>query len=157
MIDRVTPVKEGDVDPISTAVEVLGDRWTLLILRDIVFEDRRYFRALLNGSAERIATNVLADRLARLLDAGILTRGEAGRGQRARYSLTEAGIHTVPILLAFADWGRTWGPHDARAESGLTPSADEIMRALRTRHAGDAASGLPRAARTDRGRSDEDD
>ncbi|QZY50878.1 winged helix-turn-helix transcriptional regulator [Leucobacter tenebrionis] len=126
------------MEPISAAADVLGDRWTLLILRDIVFEDRRYFRALLTGSAEGIATNILADRLARLLDAGILTRGAAGRGQRARYSLTEAGVQTVPVLLAFADWGRDWRPTDTEAETERRLPVDELMRDLRARHAPDA-------------------
>lgn len=125
------------MEPIGKAVEVLGDRWTLLILRDIVFEDRRYFRALLNGSTEGIATNILSDRLARLLDAGLLARGAAGRGQRARYSLTEAGIQTVPILLAYADWGRAWKTVDMSAETATALSAEELMRALRTRHGRD--------------------
>ena len=122
------------MESIGEAVTVLGDRWTLLILRDIVIEDRRYFRALLNGSAEGIATNILADRLARLLEAGILTRGAASRGQRARYSLTEAGVQTVPILLAFADWGRTWRPTEMSADALRTPSADDLERELRVRH-----------------------
>jgi hypothetical protein len=69
--------------PINAAVEVLGDRWSLLVLRDVIFGDRRYFRALLTGSIEGIASNILADRLVRLVDAGILTRGTAARGQRA--------------------------------------------------------------------------
>ena len=126
------------MEPISAAVEVLGDRWTLLILRDIVFEDRRYFRALLNGSAEGIATNILADRLARLLDAGLLTRGAAGRGQRARYSLTEAGIQTAPVLLALADWGRLRIPNGASPEGEHALPSAELMRELRVRHAPDA-------------------
>jgi DNA-binding HxlR family transcriptional regulator len=95
-------------DPIGAAVEVLGDRWTLLILRDIVLHDRRYFRELLLNSPEGIASNILTDRLVRLLDAGILIRGTAGRGQRARYSLTEAGIQTVPVLTSLAAWGAEW-------------------------------------------------
>ena len=94
--------------PISAAADVFGDRWTLLILRDMVFADRRNFRALLLGSGEGIASNILADRLVRLVEAGILTRGVGRRGQRAMYSLTDAGIHAVPLLYALADWGRTW-------------------------------------------------
>jgi DNA-binding HxlR family transcriptional regulator len=94
--------------PISAAIDVLGDRWSLLVLRDIIFDDRRYFRALLTGSNEGIASNILADRLVRLVEAGILTRGTAARGQRARYSLTEAGIQTVPILYALGNWGLDW-------------------------------------------------
>ncbi|MEU8239546.1 helix-turn-helix domain-containing protein [Actinoplanes missouriensis] len=118
--------------PISGAVEVLGDRWTLLVLRDVVFADRRYFRALLTGSAEGIATNILADRLVRLVEAGILTRGTAMRGQRARYSLTEAGIQTVPILYALGVWGQNWRPGDADVLPEAGP--DEVMAALRERH-----------------------
>ena len=51
--------------PINAAVEVLGDRWSLLVLRDVIFGDRRHFRELLAGSEEGIATNILASRLKR--------------------------------------------------------------------------------------------
>ena len=119
-------------DPISRAVDVLGDRWTLLILRDVVFDDRRYFRALLSGSAEGIASNILADRLVRLTEAGILQRGTAGRGQRARYSLTEAGIQTVPIIVALAEWGSNW--RSGGGDAGLPESVADLMNELRARH-----------------------
>ena len=127
--------------PINAAVEVLGDRWTLLILRDIIFGDRRYFRALLTGSVEGIASNILADRLKRLLDAGILTRGAAGRGQRARFSLTEAGIQTVPIIVALGNWGLDWraGSDELRSRQQLMRDGgpafvEELMDELRVRH-----------------------
>lgn len=64
------------------AVEAFGDRWSPLVLRDVTFEDRRYFGELLAGS-EGIASNILAGRLKRLVDAGLLTRAEARPGQRA--------------------------------------------------------------------------
>lgn len=92
--------------PINAAVEVLGDPWSLVVLRDIIFGDRRYFRELLAGSEEGIASNVLASRLKSLVAAGLLIRDEAVRGQRARYSLTEAGIQTLPVLVALGSWGR---------------------------------------------------
>ena len=127
--------------PIHAAVEVLGDRWTLLVLRDVIFGDRRHFRALLIGSVEGIASNILADRLKRLLDAGLLTRGTAARGQRARFSLTEAGIQTVPILCALGDWGLDWGSSSdgLRAEQqflrdGGPAFIDELEDELRVRH-----------------------
>lgn len=128
--------------PIAAAVEVLGDRWSLLVLRDIIFGDRRYFRALLTGSAEGIASNILADRLKRLIDAGILARGAtAVRGQRARFSLTEAGIQTVPILCALGNWGLDWRP-DSDALGGrqrLIRDAgpafiEDLMDELRVNH-----------------------
>ncbi|GAA4829619.1 helix-turn-helix domain-containing protein [Luteimicrobium xylanilyticum] len=90
---------------INAAVEVLGDPWVMLVLRDIVFGNRRYFRELLAGSEEGIASNILASRLKRLVEAGLLTRDEAHRGQRAKYSLTESGIEVLPVMAALGTWG----------------------------------------------------
>ena len=59
--------------PINATIEVFGDRWSLLVLRDIIFGDRRYFRELQAGSEEGIASNILADRLKRLVELGLLT------------------------------------------------------------------------------------
>ena len=130
--------------PVNAAVEVLGDRWTLLILHDVIFGDRRYFRGLLTGSTEGIASNILADRLVRLVEAGILTRGTAARGQRARYSLTEAGIRTLPIIAALGNWGLDWRPGDAELRSaqqlirdGGPAFLEQLMDELRVRHLGD--------------------
>lgn len=127
--------------PISAAVEVLGDRWALLVLRDVIFADRRYFRALLTGSVEGIASNILADRLVRLVEAGILTRGTAARGQRARYSLTEAGIQTLPVLYALGNWGLDWRPGTEQLQIRQKTMRDagpafieELMDELRVRH-----------------------
>jgi len=90
---------------INAAVEVLGDPWAMLVLRDIVFGNRRYFRELLAGSEEGIASNILASRLRRLVEDGLLTRDEANRGQRAAYSLTESGIQALPVMVALGNWG----------------------------------------------------
>ncbi len=127
--------------PINAAVEVLGDRWSLLVLRDVIFGDRRYFRALLTGSIEGIASNILADRLVRLVEAGILTRGTAARGQRARYSLTEAGIQTLPVIVALGNWGLDWrsGSDELRGRQRLVREegpafVEELMDELRERH-----------------------
>src|ERR1043165_5105621 len=84
--------------PINQAVEVLGDPWAILVLRDIMFGNRRHFRELLTGSEEGIATNTLSSRLRRLTEAGLLTRQDAPRGQRAAYTLTEAGIQSIPVM-----------------------------------------------------------
>lgn len=129
--------------PINAAVEALGDQWSLLVLRDVIFGDRHYFRELLTGSIEGIASNILADRLKRLVAAGILTREDAGRGQRARYSLTEAGIQTLPILFALGNWGLDWrgGSPELRTRQELMRAEgpafiDELMDELRVRHLG---------------------
>ena len=91
--------------PINATVEVFGDRWSLLVLRDIVFGDRRYFRELQAGSEEGIASNILADRLKRLVEVALLTREDTRSGQRARYSLTEAAIQLVPVFAQLGSWG----------------------------------------------------
>lgn len=128
---------------INAAVEALGDQWSMLVLRDIVFGDRRYFRDLLNGSIEGIASNILSSRLKELVAAGLLIREDAARGQRARYSLTEAGIRTLPILVALGNWGLDWreGTPELRARQELMRAegaafVEELMDELRVRHLG---------------------
>ncbi|MFD0583763.1 winged helix-turn-helix transcriptional regulator [Dactylosporangium darangshiense] len=135
--------------PINAAVEVLGDRWSLIVLRDVIFGDRRYFRALLTGSIEGIASNILADRLVRLVEAGILTRGTAFRGQRARYSLTEAGIQTLPIIYALGNWGLDWRPGSGELGAGSSSCAMKVRRSSRSSWTNSAsATSTPRRSRT---------
>jgi DNA-binding HxlR family transcriptional regulator len=100
-----SPTKPRSGCPINQAVEVLGDPWTMLVLRDIMFGNRRHFRELLAGSEEGIASNILSSRLRRLTEAGLLTRQDARRGQRAAYSLTEAGIQVLPVMVTLGSWG----------------------------------------------------
>ena len=100
--------------PINMAVEALGDRWSLLVLRDIMFGNRRRFRELLAGSEEGIASNILADRLKRLVAAGLLTRENTRPGQRAAYSLTEPAIQLVPVLAELGAWGTRHRPTTPR-------------------------------------------
>ncbi len=100
--------------PINQAVEVLGDPWAMLVLRDIMFGNRRHFRELLTESGEGIASNILSARLRRLTEAGLLTREDARRGQRAAYSLTEAGVQVLPIMVALGSWGLAHRDGDPR-------------------------------------------
>jgi DNA-binding HxlR family transcriptional regulator len=95
---------------INATVEALGDRWSLVVLRDVIFGGRRHFRELLTRSEEGIASNILSSRLKSLVANGLLTRETAARGQRATYSLTEAGIQTVPIMAALGSWGMRHRP-----------------------------------------------
>ncbi|PRZ40744.1 HxlR family transcriptional regulator [Antricoccus suffuscus] len=91
--------------PINAAVEAFGDPWSLIVLRDVIFGNRRYFRDLLARSEERIASNILSSRLKSLVEGGLLSRADAPRGHKIAYSLTEAGIQTVPIMAALGSWG----------------------------------------------------
>ena len=98
-----TDVRSGC--PISLSLEVFGDRWTLLVLRDVIFGGSRHFRELLDGP-ERISSNILADRLAALVDHGLLTRSDdPTHKQKVTYSLTEPAIQLVPVLAWMSAWG----------------------------------------------------
>ena len=97
--------------PINLTLEVLGDKWSLLIIRDIMFGNRRHFRELLTKSDEGISSNILADRLKTLLDQGIITRDDdPSHKQKGIYSLTEQGIELLPILAQMAGWGFKYLP-----------------------------------------------
>jgi DNA-binding HxlR family transcriptional regulator len=129
--------------PINAAVEAFGDRWSLLVLRDVMFGNRRHFRELLAGSEEGIASNILADRLKRLVNADLLTREDVGPGRRAAYSLTEASIQLVPVFAQLGEWGSHHRPTSrrlrVRAEvlaAGGPELWAEFMAELRTLHLG---------------------
>ena len=112
--------------PINAAIEVFGDRWSLLVLRDIVFGDRRYFRALQANSIEWNDSNSLPDRLKRLVESGLLTREDTRPGQRARYSLTEPAIQLVPVFAQLGSWGLRHQPSSSalRVRAELLDKAD---------------------------------
>lgn len=129
--------------PINATIEVLGDRWSLLVLRDVMFGNRRHFRELQKHSEEGIASNILADRLRRLVAAGLLTREDVGRGRRATYSLTEAAIELVPVMVALGSWGLRHRPTTARLRVRAELLADggpelwaDFMDELRAEHLG---------------------
>lgn len=93
--------------PINLTLEALGDRWSLIVIRDIMFGNRRHFRELLAGSQEGIASNILAARLKRLVELGLLTRThDPTHRQKGVYSLTERAIDLVPLLVQLGAWGR---------------------------------------------------
>lgn len=97
--------------PINLTLEMLGDRWSLIVIRDIVFGNRRHYGDLLRLSVERIASNILANRLARLVESGLLSRADdPTHKQKAIYSLTEASIELVPLLAHMGAWGRRHTP-----------------------------------------------
>ena len=92
--------------PINLTLEALGDRWSLIVIRDLMFGNRRHFRELLTRSEERIASNILADRLTRLEKAGLVSRrDDPSHKQKVICSLTELGlideyrIYLHPVVL----------------------------------------------------------
>jgi DNA-binding HxlR family transcriptional regulator len=103
--------------PISTALELVGDRWTLLVVRDLMFAGKRHFREFLQ-SEEAISSNILADRLNALLQNGIVTReGDPTHAQKAVYSLTEKGLALLPVIVAMSAWTQQHYPKTRRPEA----------------------------------------
>src|SRR5699024_10510635 len=126
--------------PINLAIELFGDRWTLLILRDIVFAGRRHFRELLRGSEEGITSSVLPDPRDRAVEAEILTRADdPTHKQKAVYNLTDSGIDLIPVLATIGNWGATHCPADPDKAAGareldyeMPASWAALMDSLRT-------------------------
>jgi DNA-binding HxlR family transcriptional regulator len=137
------PIRSGC--PINLTLETLGDRWSLIVIRDIMFGNRRHYRDLLNHSEEGIASNILADRLKKLVDAGLLsTSADPGHKQKSVYSLTEPAIQLVPLLAQMGAWGRRFTPAtrelSIRAqllEEGGPRMWEAFMAELRSLHLGD--------------------
>ena len=137
---------------INRTVEMFGDQWSLLILRDIVLMNRRHFRELLTQSLEGIASNILADRLQRLVEQGILVKSQdASHKQKAIYSLTERGIELLPLLMEMVAWGHKCLPASRLRglaqvlEEGGPKLRAEFMAELRETHLG--KSSIKKSAR----------
>jgi DNA-binding HxlR family transcriptional regulator len=121
--------------PVSIALEMLGDRWSLLIIRDLMVRGYRTFQAF-QRSGEGIATNILADRLQKLEAAGILTaEAEETDGRRVNYRLTEKGIDLAPVLLEMLLWAarheRTAAPCSVMAQ--METNREWILAEVRRR------------------------
>jgi DNA-binding HxlR family transcriptional regulator len=102
--------------PVSITLETLGDRWSLLVIRDLMVRGLKTFKEF-EGSGEGIATNVLANRLQKLEAAGIIVaEADETDGRRVNYRLTEKGIDLAPVLFEMLIWG-------ARHEQTGAPSA----------------------------------
>jgi len=130
--------------PINLSMETLGDRWSLIIIRDIMFGNRRHYRELLSQSEEGIASNILADRLKKLMERGLLTRADdPSHKQKAIYSLTEPAIQLLPVLAQIGAWGRRHLPTTPELairaqllEEGGPPLWEAFMAELRREHLG---------------------
>ncbi|MBW8244778.1 helix-turn-helix transcriptional regulator [Muricauda oceani] len=99
--------------PINYSLEHFGDRWSLLIIRDLMFNGKRHYNEFLE-SGEKISTSVLGDRLKHLEETGIISKEiDSVKKSRIRYSLTEKGISMLPIMLDMVMWG---GLYDSESD-----------------------------------------
>ena len=130
--------------PINLAIEVFGDKWSLILLRDMMFGNRRHFRELLTLSEEGISSNILSNRLKRLMTDGMISRvDDPSHKQKAIYSLTEKSIALVPVFAQLGAWGRRFRPASPELsiraqllEEGGPAMWKAFMNELRVTHLG---------------------
>lgn len=106
---KAPPSSRRSPCPVSCALDLLGDRWTLLVIRDLILGRNRFKDFI--SSPEGIPTNILSERLERLLTAGIIRQVPAADGgKRMAYELTDKGLALRPVLKSLRDWGLDWEP-----------------------------------------------
>lgn len=121
--------------PIAISLDLFGDRWSLLIVRDLLFADRCTFKEFAEAD-ESIATNILADRLGRLEGAGIVERrADPADGRKVVYALTGKGFDLAPVLLEMALWAAKHEDTDAPPAmvGALRRDRARFLRDLRAR------------------------
>jgi DNA-binding HxlR family transcriptional regulator len=120
--------------PVNLSLEVFGDKWSLIIIRDIMFEGKRYFRELLQ-SEEKIASNILTDRLAMLEREGIISKTEdPDHKQKFIYSLTMRGIDLLPIMVEIGAWSIKHRPVDTKKHKhavDLVKGGSELQKEIK--------------------------
>lgn len=120
MSDRRSPC------PIAFALDLFGDRWTLLIVRDVALKGYRHFHEF-ESAGEGVATNILTDRLKLLVDTGILEKArDPEKGSRRIYRLTDKGLDLLPVLLDMIVWS---GKHDP--DTAVSPAYLERVQTRR--------------------------
>lgn len=124
--------------PINFALQTFGDAWSLLVIRDLMFTNRATYSEFA-GAEERVATNVLADRLKALTHRGLIRKRGTGRG--AAYGLTEKGLDLLPAMLELVSWSARYDRHTAapaefvaRIRKNRDKVAAGLREQLRQRH-----------------------
>lgn len=146
--------------PVHFALEVFGDAWTLLIIRDLMFKGRSSYTDFLRAE-EGIATNVLADRLVRLEEDGVIEKvAESGRGSASTYRLTPKGTDLLPIMLEIICWSAKYDPRTAadrrfvrrlhRDRTGLETEIRSALVRRKTASDADTSASAGRSARKKR-------
>lgn len=99
--------------PISFALDLFGDRWSLLILRDIILKGKRHYTEFL-AAEEKISTNILADRLVRLEEVGLIEKSaDETNKKKIVYLPTKKGLDLIPVMLEIVGWSAKYDPKTA--------------------------------------------
>lgn len=129
--------------PVHYALEHFGDKWSLLIIRDLMFKGKRHYNEFFE-SEEKVSTSVLGDRLKSLEKAGIISKGEDEvKKSRIKYSLTEKGIALAPLMVEIILWSADYDDKTAAGQDFLSPASnnrqeflDELTKKLKREHLG---------------------
>ena len=127
--------------PINLLLEVVGDSWSLLIIRDLMFKGRSTYKAFLNAE-EKIATNILADRLSKLESAGLISKStDPDDARKYIYRLTEKGAYLAPVLVEMMLWSNKY--HLTDTPKDFLASLQKNKAAFTTRIVRDVATASP--------------
>jgi DNA-binding HxlR family transcriptional regulator len=144
------PKRRSDC-PISFALDIFGDKWSLLVIRDLMYQGKRTYGEFL-ASEEKIATNVLADRLATLECEGLI-RSDTDRTNKTRiiYSLTDKGLDLNPVMLEIVAWSakydkKTGAPKEFVAR--LKDDKENLIKEIVSRHRQPATTTRPKRPKT---------
>ena len=120
--------------PISTALDIFGDKWSLLILRDLIFNNKSTYGEFLDTD-EKIATNILADRLATLATGGIISKhNHPDSKAKVLYKLTEKGIDLIPVLVEIIVWSERYHdvhPHAVQFARTVKRDKEGLLKGLK--------------------------
>ena len=132
------PSRRSDC-PIARALDIVGDKWTLVVLRDLIMARRRHYQELLAGN-EGIASNILASRLKLLEAAGMITRRrDPEQARRVIYEPTEKALDLLPVIIELVLWGLKYDPQASAPAHFLRRLAEDregFIAELRALHAG---------------------
>lgn len=113
--------------PVTFALDIFGDKWSLIILRDILFKGKRHYGEFLN-SPEKISTNILASRLAKLEAEGVIAKTRDTQNlSRFVYSLTDKGKDLLPLLLEMIEWSVKYDPQPDVPDTIITGAPERLL------------------------------
>lgn len=135
----VKPIKKRSLCPVSSALDIIGDKWSLLIVRDLVFEGKNTYGQYLRGE-EGIATNILADRLEWLEQAGIIKSRPHPDGRiKETFQLTPKGADLIPLIVDLVTWSDKYleiSPQARQMAKAIRADRDAVIAMLRAKAGG---------------------
>ena len=120
----------GPTCPVTYALDIVGDKWSLIILRDILFKGKKHYREFL-ASPEKISTNILASRLRDLEADGLVSKARDAQNQsKFVYRLTQKGKDLLPLLLEMIRWSTRYDPQPDVADNIITGAPARLLQRL---------------------------